>query len=269
MTVFRPGRARFPARAAALVLGAFATLLLALPAGRAAADHDGQPAAYGGSARVTPVQAMPPVMARAYVVGIQEELFAHGYDPGLPDGVLGRHTVRAIRAYQRDASLPADGVASKELLDHLKFALPKIYAGQAWAEPRAVPQPQPQSQPELYGQEQPGAPTYLRPQSEGRDEYLPDQSFQDQSRWDEQTARRAPPESNPAPTQGGAVSQVQSELGRLGYYTGPIDGRYGPETQRSVYRYQQDVGLPPTGVIDQALIEALLPAEPNDGSVPL
>ncbi|MDH3475705.1 MAG: peptidoglycan-binding protein [Rhodospirillales bacterium] len=261
MTEFRPGKARLSARTGALVLGA---LLLALPAGRAAADHDGQPAAYGGSARVTPVEAMPPVMARAYVVGIQEELFAHGYDPGLVDGVVGRRTVRAIRAYQRDAGLPADGVASKELLDHLMFVLPKVYAGRAWGDPGAVPRYEPAPRPELYDRERPDAPTYLLPRSEGRDEYLPDQSFQDG-----QTVRRAPPEANPATTQGGVVSQVQSELGRLGYYTGPVDGHYGSETQRAVYRYQQDVGLPATGVIDQALIEALLPAEPNDGSVPL
>lgn len=71
---------------------------------------------------------MPPGMANAYVRGIQEELTGHGYRPGPVDGVAGARTVRAIRAYQRDAGLPVNGLATKELLDHLKFSLPKVYA---------------------------------------------------------------------------------------------------------------------------------------------
>ena len=72
---------------------------------------------------------MNPGMRNAYIVGIQEELVAHGYRAGPPDGVIGRKTTGAIRQYQRDAGLPVDGQATKELLDHLKFALPKVYAG--------------------------------------------------------------------------------------------------------------------------------------------
>jgi peptidoglycan hydrolase-like protein with peptidoglycan-binding domain len=75
------------------------------------------------------VEDMPPLMAGAYVTGIQTELVVHGYDPGAVDGVLGPRTRHAIRAYQRDAGLAVDGLATKELLDHLKFALPKVYKG--------------------------------------------------------------------------------------------------------------------------------------------
>ncbi|MEO3430773.1 peptidoglycan-binding domain-containing protein [Pelagibius sp. CAU 1746] len=64
----------------------------------------------------------------AYVRGVQKELLAHGYHPGPVDGIAGRQTRAAVRAYQRDAGLPADGVAGKRLLDHLKFAQPKTYA---------------------------------------------------------------------------------------------------------------------------------------------
>ena len=86
----------------------------------------------------TPVHAasvdeMPPQMRKAYIIGIQEELQAHGYRPGAADGRLGPQTVRAIRRYQRDAGLPVDGVASNELLDHMKFVLPKVYARAAAA----------------------------------------------------------------------------------------------------------------------------------------
>ena len=71
---------------------------------------------------------MPGETYRAYVKGAQEELTRHGYDAGPPDGTLGSRTETAIRRYQRDAGLPVDGCASKELLDHLKFHLPKVYA---------------------------------------------------------------------------------------------------------------------------------------------
>lgn len=85
----------------------------------------------------TPVEEMPDQMERAYIIGIQEELAAHGYRPGPADGRLGGQTRSAIRAYQRDAGLVINGVASKELLDHMKFALPKVYAkkGSSYAGP--------------------------------------------------------------------------------------------------------------------------------------
>jgi peptidoglycan hydrolase-like protein with peptidoglycan-binding domain len=62
------------------------------------------------------------------MIAIQEELAAHGYRPGSADGVMGSQTRAAIEAYQRDAGLPITGVATKELLDHLKFAQPKVFA---------------------------------------------------------------------------------------------------------------------------------------------
>lgn len=76
----------------------------------------------------TPVEEMPEQMGTAYVRGIQEELAAHGYDPGPADGVLGTQTRAAIKEYQRDAGRLVTGEASKELLDHLMFHLPKVYA---------------------------------------------------------------------------------------------------------------------------------------------
>ena len=99
---------------------------------RAAAGHIGhalpaiEPA--GLIFAVTSVDEMNPEMRKAYIRGIQEELAAHRYEPGPVDGILGPMTRLAIRNYQRDAGLPVTGVASKELLDHLKFALPKVTA---------------------------------------------------------------------------------------------------------------------------------------------
>jgi len=111
--------------------------ILAFAAERVAADHIGHSLPAPASPSLEPaglvfaatsVDEMTPEMRRAYIRGIQEELAVHSYDPGPTDGLLGPMTHTAIRKYQRDAGLRVDGVASKELLDHLKFSQPRITA---------------------------------------------------------------------------------------------------------------------------------------------
>ncbi len=41
----------------------------------------------------------------------------------------------------------------------------------------------------------------------------------------------------------GLVKQLQIKLKKLGYYNGPIDGIYGPLTQKAVNQYEKDKGL--------------------------
>jgi peptidoglycan hydrolase-like protein with peptidoglycan-binding domain len=72
------------------------------------------------------IDEMPSGMRLAYIRGIREELMDHGYDGGPEVDTVGPRLVRAVRHYQRDAGLPVDGVLSKELLDHLKFAIPLV-----------------------------------------------------------------------------------------------------------------------------------------------
>ena len=44
------------------------------------------------------------------VRGLQERLKALGYDPGTIDGVFGPSTERAVKQFQHDHALAADGV---------------------------------------------------------------------------------------------------------------------------------------------------------------
>ena len=76
---------------------------------------------------------VPAPRRQAVITAVQEELAKRGYDPGRPDGHLGARTRTTIRAYQRDAGLAVDGLASKELLDHLKFAQqqPRVPSGRS------------------------------------------------------------------------------------------------------------------------------------------
>jgi len=45
----------------------------------------------------------------------------------------------------------------------------------------------------------------------------------------------------------GTVRNIQAGLQRLGYDPGSADGRYGPQTEAAIRRFQQDNGLPIDG----------------------
>ncbi len=85
-----------------------------------------QGAAVAADPLEAPLQIAQQQVDTAIVRGIQQELLAHGYPAGPVDGIAGPGTRAAIRAYQGDAGLTVDGAASRALLDHLKFALPKV-----------------------------------------------------------------------------------------------------------------------------------------------
>ena len=53
------------------------------------------------------------------------------------------------------------------------------------------------------------------------------------------------------------IANVQIELYNQGYYSGPIDGIIGPDTQAAIADYQADQGLPVTAAIDEPTVESL------------
>ena len=53
------------------------------------------------------------------------------------------------------------------------------------------------------------------------------------------------------------VSAAQSKLAGQGYYRGPIDGVYGPQTRTALTRYQRTRGLQGTGTLSPATLRAL------------
>ncbi len=59
----------------------------------------------------------------ALVRDIQFALTKLGYDPGPVDGVMGPKTRAAIRQYQTDQGLLADGNATPELVQHIRQTL--------------------------------------------------------------------------------------------------------------------------------------------------
>jgi Putative peptidoglycan binding domain len=53
------------------------------------------------------------------------------------------------------------------------------------------------------------------------------------------------------------VSAVQSELARLGYYNGAIDGVLGDQTEAALARYQENQDLSVSGTVDTATLQSL------------
>ena len=53
------------------------------------------------------------------------------------------------------------------------------------------------------------------------------------------------------------ISAVQSELAKLGYYRGAVDGVEGDETQAALARYQEDHDLSVTGTLTAATLQSL------------
>lgn len=54
------------------------------------------------------------------------------------------------------------------------------------------------------------------------------------------------------------VDSVQAALAALGYYSGTIDGKWGPESTAAVTAFQESVGIPVTGEFTDSTYEALV-----------
>ncbi len=59
-------------------------------------------------------------LARAEREELQKLLSERGLDTGPPDGIIGRQSRAAIRAFQRTSGLPEDGYPSLQLLNLLR-----------------------------------------------------------------------------------------------------------------------------------------------------
>jgi peptidoglycan hydrolase-like protein with peptidoglycan-binding domain len=55
------------------------------------------------------------------------------------------------------------------------------------------------------------------------------------------------------------IRGVQGRLARDGFYTGPIDGVWGPDTAAAVSRYQHAHGLEETGKLNRETLDSFSP----------
>ena len=169
-------------------------------------------------------QARPEVLSGAYVTAIQEALVARGFMTGPATGTLDQRTRDAVREYQKRAGLPVDGVPSQALLDHIKFAEPRVT-------PAAPTRPR-QDQTQPPARTAPPAP----PQAQ-----RPDPSARPQS-------------GNPVNP---SIAEIERLLAERGYAPGPVDGVPDRRARDALLEFQSDEGLPQTGAFDDRALDAL------------
>lgn len=138
------------------------------------------------------------------VLKLQKTLLTIGYDPNGTDGKFGRGTENAVKQFQAANGLEADGKAG-----HLTLSL--LYEGQNVVTGSGV------------------------------------SSGSASSSGSGETTGNVPATTNPNTLKygdsGSRVTELQSNLTKLGYNTNGIDGRFGAGTQRAVVKFQKDNGL--------------------------
>ncbi len=147
------------------------------------------------------------------VQSLQSELQKLGLYSKALDGVYGRGTVAAVKAFQSRYGLKADGVAGPKTLNKLN----ELTASAPETEP--VPEEEPA--------EEVDAPI-------GSDTVITPEDYPVLRSGD----------------RGEAVKTLQTALKKLGYYTKTVDGAYGKGTAAAVQAYQKDRGMTATGIAD-------------------
>lgn len=168
--------------------------------------------AWSAPAATTPC--ICPVHATEYVRWIQSAL---NQTEGLQlpiDGVMSAATRSALRTFQSRQGLPADGIAGPDTEDALRQA-------------RSHPAPA----------------SGLR----ATEDTLTGEVFEYETLELETPAARQP--TLRRGSSGSAVADLQQRLARAGFSPGPIDGIFGPQTDRAVRSFQQARGLVVDGIV--------------------
>jgi len=159
-------------------------------------------------------------LAKDDILDLQTRLNQAGHPAGVPDGMFGANTRRAIRSFQLQRGLPADGYPTPELLAAVRGV---TGGGPAPALASAAEVAQPTT----------GASASSTVASSA--------------------------ELKPRPTRSrllkyAEVKTLQRLLGRLGYAVGKIDGDPGPRTRAGVRWLEERLGYRPTGRVDAFIL---------------
>ena len=155
---------------------------------------------------------------------LQAMLALMGYYSGAVDGIYEQATIQAVRQFQTDAGLVADGIVGPITWQRLLPTPASLTAAEQPEQPSPVGNVEPEP-PE--NDQQPAVDLAS----------LPVLQFEDE---------------------GPEVSRLQGLLAADNFYTGPVDGVFGAQTEEAVKQFQEETGLFVDGVVGPATWRSLL-----------
>lgn len=164
---------------------------------------------------------------------VQQRLKSLGYYSGNVDGDYGSGTVSAVRTFQRQNGLTADGIAGSGTISKLFSSSARSYNAPT-PTPRPTPTRKPTATPRVTPTPIPDN-IYVQVTTAPGNEYA--------------TLRRG--------MYGTPVERMQEELRKQNYYTGVTDGYFGEGTENAVKAFQRSNGLYVDGVAGPATLRVL------------
>ena len=221
-------------------------------------------------------QSAAPAASTQMIAEIQGLLRQRGYDVPEVTGTVDARTATAIRSYQTDANLPADGVASSTLLANLKIgtdatastALSRAQIaelqgelGQRGYDPGpqdGIVGPKVRTAIRTY-QTDAGLPAtgeattsllaHIQNAAVDDNAEQPDDQRANGT-WHGRDPQRGDSGANGSRNDAQyqqAMARFEGELQRRMYYVGEVDGEVDDQTRAAIRAYQHDAGLPVTG----------------------
>lgn len=226
------------------------------------------------NARAVPVVSVPntvPVkkIGNKDVGEMQAKLAQLQFYTGKVDGYYGPNTANAIRAFEAANGLKTKGELNEQIMAVIAKAqvpsAPTIPLSQKQAQVAVAPAPSTRQpvmpRPISSPQETAVAPTKNGPSTNIVDPIT--QIARDVATRTEQGAMQVPvPSKTKFKLTPDVVTNVQTVLAKLGFYTGKVNGSYDAETARAVREFEGYNNFKMTGKIDPSLLQLL-----NDAGV--
>ena len=186
---------------------------------------------------------------RNAIVRLQVELSNAGFNPGGADGHFGSNTQAALKAYQKARGLEVSGIADARTWSEINSTCGGMIAG------AKVPKGGTGTQVKYMQQALIGL-GYLFGSADGKYGSITTEAVrQFQDAYGLSVDGSAGPDTMTSLRN--AVSTLQSDLDRKGWYHSSIDGVYGNGTRSAVKSYQQYVGLSVDGIAGPATMKKL------------
>lgn len=194
---------------------------------------------------------------RAKVKQVQAALNATGYSAGPPDGALGPKSRAAISRYQADNDLPATGEVNAALLASLGIESDETAATSAISatntrDIKQELQAHGYASGDLNGTLDPVTQEAIRAYQTDAGLEVTGKATPELLAHLRRSNIRSGGENNAQ-----LVLNVEDQLQRHGYATGPVDGVMDDRTRAAIRAYQADAGLAITGDADDALLTYL------------